>query len=469
MGAEIIFYPTAIGRPPGEPAEGDWQAAWEAVQRGHAIANGVHVAAVNRVGREGNLLFWGGSFVADAFGKVIARAGEREEVLVADLDLSMNRRVREGWGFLRNRRPETYPILTVPVVREYPRASAMEGTPGRLGFSMPAEWEPHDATWLAWPHDPESFGDLPAVEKAYLGIISALAAGERVNLLVRDRDLESRVRGLFPGAGIDPKRVTLVPLDYADVWIRDYGPSFVVKREARRLGMVAWEFNAWGRKYPGLARDRRIPSCLNGRMGLPLFRPGIVLEGGSIDVNGRGTSLTTEQCLLNPNRNPGLGKEDLESYLGEFLGAPHVIWLAGGIAGDDTDGHVDDVARFVNPSTVVYAVEDDPGEENHRVLMRNKQILRRARDQDGRPLTVIPLPMPRRLGGDTPLPASYLNFSIGNRVVLVPLFSDPNDGKALEILRGLFPGRDVVGIDSRALVGGLGAIHCITREQPRVA
>jgi agmatine deiminase len=470
MGAEIIFYPTAIGRIPGEgnEPEGDWQAAWEAVQRGHAIANGVHVAAVNRVGEEGNLLFWGGSFVADAFGKVIARAGEREEVIVADLDLSMNRRVREGWGFLRNRRPETYPILTMPVEREYPRAPAMERTPRKLGFSMPAEWEPHDATWLAWPHDRETFGDLPAVEEAYLGIISALAPGERVNLLVRDREMKSRVRGLFPEAGIDPGRVTLVPFDYADVWIRDYGPAFVMNRGDGRLGMVAWEFNAWGNKYPALSRDGRIPGCLNGRMGLPLFRPGIVLEGGSIDVNGRGTVLTTEQCLLNHNRNPGLTREELGSFLGEYLGASRVIWLEGGIAGDDTDGHVDDVARFVNPSTVVCAVEGDRGDENHRVLGENERILRRARDRDGRPLSIVPLPMPRPVEGTGRLPASYLNFSIGNRVVLVPLFSDPNDGKALEILRGLFPGRDVVGIDCRALVEGMGAIHCITREQPGV-
>jgi agmatine deiminase len=468
MGAEIIFYPTAIGRIAGgesEP-EGDWRAAWETVQRGHAIANGVHVAAVNRAGREGELLFWGGSFVADAFGKVIARAGEGDEVLVADLDLSMNLRVREGWGFLRNRRPETYPILTRPVAREYPPASAREGTPGKLGFSMPAEWEPHEATWLAWPHDPETFRDLPAVEETYLGIISALAPGEGVNLLVRDREMEALVRGLFPRAGIDPGRVAFVPFDYGDVWIRDYGPAFVVNRDEGRAGMVAWEFNAWGNRYPGLVRDGRIPGCLNGHLGLPLFRPGIVLEGGSVDVNGKGCLLTTEQCLLNPNRNPGLGREDLESYLAGFLGTPKVIWLAGGIAGDDTDGHVDDVARFVNPSTVAFAAGEDPGDENFRMLRENEEILMKARDQDGRPLTLVPVPMPRRIGGDAPLPASYLNFYIGNRVVLVPQFSDPEDGRALEILGSLFPERKVVGIDCRALVEGMGALHCITREQP---
>jgi agmatine deiminase len=275
------------------------------------------------------------------------------------------------------------------------------------------------------------------------------------------------VRDMLQLARIDPKQVNLLPFDYADVWFRDYGPTFVVNRAEHTLAMVAWEFNAWGNKYPGLMRDNRIPSCLNSRLGLPLFSPGIVLEGGSIDVNGKGTILTTEQCLLNPNRNPGLPKEKLESYLGEFLDASTVVWLKGGIAGDDTDGHVDDVARFVNPSTIVYAVEEDEGDENYRILRENERILCKARDQDRNPLTIIPIPMPGRSGEGDPLPASYLNFFIGNRVVLVPVFSDPNDGKALEILGDLFPGRQVLGIDCRALVEGMGTVHCITQQQPR--
>lgn len=469
MGAEILFYPTAIGWIGGNrtPVEGDWHGAWETVQRGHAIANGIHVAAVNRVGQEGDLLFWGGSFVTDAFGNVIARGGEGEEVLVVDLDLSMNQRVREGWGFLRNRRPDSYGILTRPVVREYPPAADMPGTPGKLGFSMPAEWDPHDAVWLAWPHDPGTFGDIRVVEETYLRIVSALTPGERVNLLVRDRTMELRVREMLRGAGIDPGRVSLSSFGYADVWFRDYGPTFVVNPADHQLGMVAWDFNAWGNKYPGLVRDNRIPSCLNTRLDLPLIRPGIVLEGGSIDVNGGGTVLTTEQCLLNPNRNSGLPKREVESYLREFLGASTVIWLKGGIAGDDTDGHIDDIARFVNPSTVVYAVEEDEEDENYQILRENDRILRKARDQDGKPLTIIPIPMPGRLGEDTRLPASYLNFFIGNCAVLVPVFSDPNDEKALGILREVFPGREVIGIDCRALVAGMGAIHCITLQQPR--
>jgi len=470
MGAEIVFYPTAIGwiGEEGMPPEGNWQAAWETVQRGHAIANAVHIAAINRVGQEGDLLFWGGSFVADPSGDVIARAGDGEKVLIADLELSMNRRIREGWGFLRNRRPDTYGILTRPVVQEYLPAMDQPETPRKLGFFMPAEWEPHDATWLAWPHDSETFGNIPAVEEAYLGIISALAPGEKVNLLVRDRAMEERVKTLVSVAGIEPGPVSLFPFDYADVWFRDYGPTFVVDRGDRRLGMVAWEFNAWGGKYPGMIRDTRVPSCLNSRLGLLLFRPGIVLEGGSIDVNGEGTVLTTEQCLLNPNRNGEFPKEEVEACLGEYLGASNVIWLEGGIEGDDTDGHIDDVARFVNPSTVVCALEDDAGDANSRVLRENERILRKARDQDGQPLTVIPLPMPRPVGEGARLPASYLNFYIGNRVVLAPVFSDPNDERALRILADVFPGRRVLGIDCRALVEGMGAIHCITQQQPGV-
>jgi agmatine deiminase len=426
------------------------------------------VAAVNRAGQEGGLLFWGGSFATDAFGNILARAGDGEEVLVADLDLSMNKRVREGWGFLKNRRPDAYGILTRPVMRDYPAVTDLPATPKKLGFSMPAEWDPHDAVWLAWPHEPETFGDIPAVEEAYLRIISALAPDERVNLLVRDRPMEQRVRGMLHGADIDPGQVNLLPFDYADVWFRDYGPAFVRNRADHALGMVAWEFNAWGNKYPGLVRDSRIPSCLNSRLGLPLFRPGIVLEGGSIDVNGKGTILTTEQCLLNPNRNPGLPKGEIEAYLREFLGVSKVIWLKGGIAGDDTDGHIDDIARFVNPSTVVYAIEKDEGDENYRILKENERILGKARDQDGNPLDIIPIPMPGRSGEGARLPASYLNFFIGNRTVLVPVFSDPNDDKALMIVREVFPGRQVTGIDCRALVEGMGAIHCITQQQPRV-
>jgi len=460
MGAEIVFYPTAIGRiAGGEPPEGDWREAWETVQRGHAIANSVHVAAVNRVGDEGGLRFFGSSFIADAFGNVLVRASETaEEVLVAEVDLSMNRSVREGWGFFRNRRPETYGVLT----RRLPQGK----TPVGSGYRMPAEWEPHDAVWLSWPHDRETFPDLAAVERAYIEIIAALRGSETVNLLVTGDAMRTRVEAMLEEEGIGTEGVRFHIADYADVWFRDYGPTFVVEKKTGNLAMVHWTFNAWGEKYPELMEDTGIPLVMNRGMALPVFTPEIVLEGGSVEVNGCGTVLVTEACLLNPNRNPHLSRSEIEGYLEAYLGADHVIWLKHGIAGDDTDGHIDDIARFVDARTVLCAVEENEDDENYAALQENLAILRSSTDQDGNPLRVVPLPMPGRVGGEDRLPASYANFYIGNTVVLVPVFGHPNDEVALTRIRGFFPGREVVGIDCTAMVEGFGAIHCISQQQP---
>jgi len=460
MGAEIVFYPTAIGRiAGGEPPEGDWREAWETVQRGHAIANSVHVAAVNRVGDEGGLRFFGSSFIADAFGNVLVRASETaEEVLVAEVDLSMNRSVREGWGFFRNRRPETYGVLT----RRLPQGK----TPVGSGYRMPAEWEPHDAVWLSWPHDRETFPDLAAVERAYIEIIAALRGSETVNLLVTGDAMRTRVEAMLEEEGIGTEGVRFHIADYADVWFRDYGPTFVVEKKTGNLAMVHWTFNAWGEKYPELMEDTGIPLVMNRGMALPVFTPEIVLEGGSVEVNGCGTVLVTEACLLNPIRNPHLSRSEIEGYLEAYLGADHVIWLKHGIAGDDTDGHIDDIARFVDARTVLCAVEENEDDENYAALQENLAILRSSTDQDGNPLRVVPLPMPGRVGGEDRLPASYANFYIGNTVVLVPVFGHPNDEVALTRIRGFFPGREVVGIDCTAMVEGFGAIHCISQQQP---
>jgi len=473
-GAEIIFYPTAIGRIEGmeDPAEGDWRDAWETVQRGHAIANGVHVAAVNRVGSEGEILFWGSSFVCDSFGTVVARAGDDEEVIVAEIDLSKNRDVREGWGFFRNRRPETYGALVRPLAASSGGyrcpAERRPDTPKKCGYYMPAEWERHDAIWLSWPHDPDTFPDLEEVEASYLQIVEALHRDEFVNLLVADDEMRQRAADLFVAAGIDLARIRFHQTDYADVWFRDYGPVFVVNRADRSLAMVDWIFTAWGEKYEELMSDSGIPAVMNRWMRLPFFSPGIVLEGGSIEVNGKGTVMTTRQCLLNPNRNPDLSQSEIEAYLKEFLGADHVIWLNQGIEGDDTDGHIDDVARFVDERTVVCAVEEDRADENYEILQENLEILRRSKDQDGNLLNVVQIPMPGCVGDEVRLPASYTNFYIGNATVLVPVFGDQNDETALFILKKLFPDRNVVGIDCRAMVFGLGTIHCISQQQPSV-
>lgn len=339
-------------------------------------------------------------------------------------------------------------------------------TPREEGFHMPAEWEPQESVWLSWPHDEETFPGLPAVEDAYGAIIRASCHGQKVNLLVRDGETEDRVRTLLGKRGKIPERLCFHVIDYADVWFRDYGPTFLVNRRSHELAMVNWRFNAWGNKYPELLSDDCIPAMMNRELKIRCFSPGVVMEGGSIDVNGKGTVLTTAQCLLNPNRNPDLDRTGLETVLREYLGCTRVIWLSEGIAGDDTDGHVDDIARFVNERTVVCAVEDDPDDENYAALRENYQTLLASTDQDGNPLTVIPLPMPGFVGNEGRLPASYTNFLITNRMVLMPVFGHANDARARAILASVFPDREVTGIDCRALVNGLGTVHCISQQQP---
>jgi agmatine deiminase len=457
-GADILFYPTAIGYIKGHTsADGDWHDAWQTVQRGHAIANGVHVAAVNRVGEEGKLQFWGGSFVCDAFGEILAEAGGEEEIVVAKVDLSFNRRIRDGWGFLRNRRPDTYKPLTDPVSSK---------TPVEQGYRMPAEWEKHDAIWLSWPHDPLTFPDcVEKVEATYVQIIKEIHESENVNLFVKDQVMKQKVTCLLEQAGVDFGRIRFFMFDYADVWFRDYGPTFIIN-DKRELAMVNWIFNTWGDKYDTLLKDKDIPQVINKTLQLPCFKPHIVMEGGSVDVNGKGTLLTTEQCLLNPNRNPNLTRADIEKYLKNHLGVTHFIWLKNGICGDDTDGHIDDLARFVNPTTIVCAYEDDPTDENYAALKSNYELLTEATDQDGNYLNIVKLPMPGNVGGECRLPASYTNFYIGNTKVLMPVFHHKNDAVALEILQKIFPNRKVVGIDCSYLVQGFGTIHCISQQQP---
>lgn len=336
-----------------------------------------------------------------------------------------------------------------------------------LGFVMPAEWQRHTAIWLAWPYDPTTFPDrVERVEQTYVQIVKEIHESEEVNLFVIDEPTKKKATAMFKQAGIDLSRVHIYVSDYADVWFRDYGPIFV-KNPRHELAMIHWEFNSWGEKYETLLKDKEIPEVINKDMRLRCFKPGIVLEGGSIDVNGEGTLLTTEQCLLNSNRNPHLNKQKIEQYLSEFLGVRHFIWLKRGILGDDTDGHIDDLARFVNPTTIVCAYEDDSNDADYDALKENYDLLRKSVDQDGNPLTIIKLPMPKVESDEGyRLPASYTNFYIGNTKVLVPVFDHPNDQKALSILQDLFPTRKVVGICCRDLVYGFGTLHCISQQQP---
>jgi agmatine deiminase len=471
-GADIIFYPTAIGHPTGDvPAEGDWKDAWELIQRSHAIANSVHVAAVNRVGLEGTCQFFGGSFVCDAFGKVLAKATGNEEILLAEVDLAMNHDVRESWGFFRNRRPDTYGRISLPFPGESGEFPALrEGdTPLNRGFHMPAEWEPHDAVWLSWPHNRMTFPHIGDVENAYYAFIKAIHESERIELFVPTAVIHRKVRARLREMGVDLSKIVLHTSEYADIWIRDYGPTFVVNRVLKKIAMVRWNFNAWGGKYENQIPDGRIPHTINRRLCLPMFEPGIVLEGGSIDVNGKGTVLTTRSCLLNTNRNPALSAGQIEDILKSYLGIEKVIWLNDGVVGDDTDGHIDDIARFVGPATVVCAYETDSSDANYPALHENYEILQKSSDQEGKPITVIKLPMPAKVADtDERFPASYTNFYIGNTVVVVPVFDDPHDAEALRIIQEIFPDRKIVGINARALVEGYGTFHCATQQQPKV-
>ncbi|MEI8192155.1 MAG: agmatine deiminase family protein, partial [candidate division NC10 bacterium] len=284
---------------------------------------------------------------------------------------------------------------------------------------------------------------------------------------VQDEAMRERVRGMLERAEVDPARVRYHACGYADVWIRDYGPTFVESEDRGRLAMVRWTFNAWGGKYEELLADGRVFDAIEKGMGIPSMKPGIVMEGGSFDVNGKGALLTTEQCLLNKNRNPGLGRAGIEAKLGEFLGVEKVLWLKEGVAGDDTDGHVDDIARFIAPAACVCAVEDRAEDENYLPLKANYESLCRMSDQDGRPLEVLKLPMPdpvvNRAGR---LPASYANFYIGNGVIMAPVFGCRQDEAALRVIEEAFPGRRVAPIPCRELVCGLGAVHCVTQQQP---
>lgn len=336
-------------------------------------------------------------------------------------------------------------------------------TPFEIGFRMPAEWEKHEATWLSWPKDPLTFPPpiIGRVEQIYVQIIEVLQKGERVDILVDDQKSEDRVAGLISSR----KNVRFHKIKSADVWMRDYAPIFVKNSE---VAATKWVFNAWGKKYDELLRDNESGMEVCKTTKLKIFESGIVLEGGSIDVNGEGLCLTTKQCLLNKNRNSGLDSKKIENYLHDYLGVTEPIWLSDGISGDDTDGHVDDIARFVNRSTVVCMVEQDKTDDNYAALEHNYQFLKKFVDRNGMKLDVIPIKMPDKLETeDGRLPASYANFYIGNAVVLVPTFGNPRkDEEALTKIGNFFTNKQIVGIDCKELVYGFGGIHCVTQQQP---
>ncbi len=334
---------------------------------------------------------------------------------------------------------------------------------------MPAEWSRHRSTWLSWPHNLDTWpAYLEQVRAIWVQLICALSPYEQIDLLVNDIVSAQQVESRLRAAKAAMANVTVRHIPTVDVWMRDYGPTFVTRTfQTDPLAFNDWVFNGWGNKYLDYQKDERVAREIAALLKVPVFQHKLVLEGGSIEVNGSGTCLTTEQCLLNPNRNPQLSQAEIEQFLKGSIGVSQVIWLGEGIAGDDTDGHIDDLARFVDPMTVVCVVESNSHDANYACLLDNYERLRAAKDQDGRNLNVVILPCPAPVYDQgSRLPASYANFYIANEVVLVPIFDDPNDKSALGILQECFPGRKVLGLQCREVVAGLGAIHCVTQQEP---
>ena len=347
------------------------------------------------------------------------------------------------------------------------------GTPAENGYSFPPEWHPHKATWISWPR-PEGIsfpGRYHEAIEDIAGLIRVLAAREEVHLNVPNENYRRIVSEFLKERRVPMRRVFFHYIPTNEAWVRDHGPAFVLRqrRGKTEAAIVDWGFNAWGGKYPPWDADDAVPTQVANIVGLPVFYPGIVMEGGAVDFNGAGTVLTTTSCLLNKNRNPQLTRSDIEKYLRDFYGQLHVVWLGEGIEGDDTDGHIDDLARFIDEKTIAIGIETDTRDPNYSILQKARRALDKARDQNGRPFDILEVPMPAPMSIDGQrVPATYMNFYFANRALLVPTFGQPaRDRLAIEILQQHIPKRDVIGVDCRRLIWGLGAIHCFTQQQPK--
>jgi agmatine deiminase len=344
-------------------------------------------------------------------------------------------------------------------------------TPRSLGYHFPAEFEPHQATWLSWPHKEASWpGKIASIYPSYSSFVRELTRVEIVRINVADEHMRTNAFRILEAAGVDMGRVEWFIHPTNDAWCRDHGPAFLINPHAEhKKAVVDWDYNAWGGKYPPYDLDDVIPTRIAEHYGYPLFKPGIIMEGGSVDFNGDGTVITSTCCLLNKNRNPHLSKSEIERFLIEFYGQEQVLWVEDGIIGDDTDGHIDDTVRFVNRDTVITVVEEDPNDENYDLLQRNLADLHRMRLADGKQLNIVEIPMPDPvIWEDQRLPASYANFYIANGLVVVPTFRSDKDDKVLELISGCFPDRKVVGIDSTDIIWGLGSFHCLSQQEPEI-
>ena len=333
---------------------------------------------------------------------------------------------------------------------------------------MPAEWEPHEATWLAWPQTIEYWPDMDSMESIYKRMVFELTQGENVNILVNTETKKRDLGQEFKEAGFKMNKILFHLIPTKDIWIRDYGPTFLIEETYRQLIACRWKFNAWGEKYD-MPDEPLVSKKIQQNLGIDDLTPNIIMEGGAIEVNGEGTCLTTEECLLNLNRNPGKVKVSLENYFKEFLKIRQTIWLCGHLEGDDTDGHIDNLARFVNKNTILCAWETNPNDPNYEGLKQNYELLTRTKNIQGKPFNVVKFPMPEPVTEDSRrLPASYANFYIGNSALLVPTYDQPTDDAVINIIEKLFPDRRVVAIPSTILITGNGGPHCATQQQPRI-
>lgn len=344
-------------------------------------------------------------------------------------------------------------------------------TPRDLGFSFPAEFAPQRAMWLSWPHKEASWpGKIDSIYPVYSQFIKLVAQGQRVCINVANEKMKA-----FAITNLERVEADLSNIDFFfhptnDAWCRDHGPAFLINKEKKQKAIVDWDYNAWGDKYPPYDLDDVIPTLIAEKFDLPVFYPKIVMEGGSVEFNGKGTLITTTACLLNKNRNPELSQNQIEKYLTDYYGVENILWMGDGIVGDDTDGHVDDITRFVNEDTVITVVEENKADENYELLQENLKLLKTMRLETGKQLNIIELPMPHAvIYEDQRLPASYANFYIANNHVIVPTFRDSkNDVRAIDILQGCFSDRKVIGLDSTDLIWGLGSFHCLSQQEPKI-